>query len=123
MVLWAGVPDGVGIGVFLSPSLECACAFLLAGGGWERVCGAGGGLSRGRAVVGYILSLKKFGKSRSSICTMFININRTSFHLWRKENSVKHQKMSKYSENDCLQNFLLLFMSFLAALIVQNRHI
>ena len=31
---------------------------------------------------------------------MFINNNRASFHLWRKENLVKHQKVSKY-ENGC----------------------
>ena len=33
-------------------------------------------------------------------CTMFISTNRASFHLRRKENLVKHQKVSKY-ENDC----------------------
>ena len=32
---------------------------------------------------------------------MFIANNRASFHLWRKENLVKHQKVSKYYENDC----------------------
>ena len=32
---------------------------------------------------------------------MFISNNRLSFHLWRKENLVKHQKFSKYYENDC----------------------
>ena len=30
------------------------------------------------------------------------------FHLWWKENLVKHQKVSKYYENDYLQNFILL---------------
>ena len=30
--------------------------------------------------------------------TMFVTINRVSFHLWLKENLVKHQKVSKYYE-------------------------
>ena len=54
---------------------------------------------------------------------MFITNNRPSFHLWGKENLVKHQKLSKYYENDCLQNFLLLFMSLLTAKFVKNSHI
>ena len=33
--------------------------------------------------------------------TLFLNNNRTSFHLWWKENLVKYQKVSKYYENDC----------------------
>ena len=33
--------------------------------------------------------------------TMFINNNHASFHFWWKENLVKHQKVSKYYENDC----------------------
>ena len=32
---------------------------------------------------------------------MFININCASFHLWCKENLLKHQRASKYYENDC----------------------
>ena len=32
---------------------------------------------------------------------MFISNNPTSFHLSRKGNLVKHQKVSKYFENDC----------------------
>ena len=31
-----------------------------------------------------------------------------------------HQKVLEYYEHDCLQNFLLPFMSLLAALIVEN---
>ena len=31
---------------------------------------------------------------------MFISSNHASFYLWRKENLVKHQKASKYYEND-----------------------
>ena len=33
---------------------------------------------------------------------------------------VKHQKISEYYENDCLQNFFLLFMLLLAAPLVKN---
>ena len=54
---------------------------------------------------------------------MFINNNRASFHFWRKENFVKHQKFSKYYENDCLQNLILLFMSLLTAKFVESSHI
>ena len=32
---------------------------------------------------------------------MFISNNRTWFHLWRKKNLVKRQKVSKYCETDC----------------------
>ena len=35
---------------------------------------------------------------------------------------VKHQNLSKY-ENDCLQNFILLFMSLLTAPTVKKSHI
>ena len=43
--------------------------------------------------------------------------------IWCKENLVKHQKVSKYYENDSLQHFLLHFMSFLDAPVVENSHI
>ena len=42
------------------------------------------------------------------------------FHLWWKENLLNHQKVSEYYEHDCLQNFHLLFISLLPALIVKN---
>ena len=38
------------------------------------------------------------------VYTMFINNNRTSFHLWWKRNLVKDQKVSKYYENNCRFN-------------------
>ena len=60
---------------------------------------------------------------RQLVCTMFISNNRLSFHLWRKENLVKHRKVSKYYETDCLQNFLLLFMFLLTTKFVKNSHI
>ena len=54
---------------------------------------------------------------------MFITNERASFHLRRKENVVKHQKASKYYENDCLQKIFLLFMSLLTVPVVKNSHI
>ena len=36
---------------------------------------------------------------------------------------MNHQNFSKYFEHDCLQNFLLLLMSLLTALIVKNSHV
>ena len=32
---------------------------------------------------------------------MFITNNHPSFHLWRKENLLNHEKVSKYYEDDC----------------------
>ena len=65
----------------------------------------------------FILCIKSF------VHTMFIGNNRASFHLWRKENLVKHQKVSKYYETDCLQNFLFFCMFLLTTKIVKNSHI
>ena len=55
-------------------------------------------------------SIKLFGSLWVNL-NMFITNNRATLHLWWKENLVKHQKVSKYYENDCLKNFLVLFMS------------
>ena len=33
--------------------------------------------------------------------TIFITNNRVSFHLWRNETLIKHQKVSKYYDHDC----------------------
>ena len=49
--------------------------------------------------------------------------NRASFSLWWKENLLKHQRVSKCYDNDCLQNFLSLFMSLLPAKLVKHSHI
>ena len=35
---------------------------------------------------------------------------------------VNHQKVSKYYKNDCLDGFLLLFMSLLTVPVVRNSH-
>ena len=51
---------------------------------------------------------------------MFITNNRTSFHLWGKKNFLNDQIVSKYYEHDCLQRFVLLFISLLTDLIVKN---
>ena len=60
---------------------------------------------------------------RQLVYTMFITSNHASFNLSGKENLVKHQKVSKHYENDCLQNFLLLCMSLLTAPVIKNGHI
>ena len=60
---------------------------------------------------------------RQLVCTMFISNNHASFHLWRKGCLEKHQRVSKYFENDCLQNVLLRYMSLLIAKSVKNSHI
>ena len=54
---------------------------------------------------------------------MFITNNHFSFHLLEKESLVKHQKVSKHDDHDCLQNFNLLFMSLLTAPIVKHSQI
>ena len=54
---------------------------------------------------------------------MFLSNNPPSFPLWWKQNLVKHQQVSKYYEKDCLQIFLLLFMSLLPTKFVKNSHI
>ena len=38
---------------------------------------------------------------------------RTSLDLRQKDNLVKHQNFSKCYENDCLENFIFLFMFLL----------
>ena len=48
-----------------------------------------------------ILNLNSFGTRRQLVYNMFVSSNRASFHLWWKENLVKHQKVSKYYKNDC----------------------
>ena len=56
---------------------------------------------------------------------MFITNNHASFHLWGKENLVKHQKVSIYYEQDC--SFKLIdFFSInkqitIITIVVQNR--
>ena len=56
-------------------------------------------------------------------CTYYVFINmRASFHLWWNENLVEYWKVSTCYENDCLQNFLLLFMSLLTTPTVQNSY-
>ena len=54
---------------------------------------------------------------------MVISHNRTSFPLWLKEKLVKHQKVSKYYENDCLKKFVWLFMPLLTTRIVKKSRV
>ena len=44
---------------------------------------------------------------------MFISKNRTTFHLGQKKKLMKHRKVSKYYDTDCLQEFFFLFMFLL----------
>ena len=53
---------------------------------------------------------------------MFVTNNHDFFHLWGKKNLVKHQKVSKCYDQDCLKNFLLHFMSSLRAPIFENSN-
>ena len=61
--------------------------------------------------------------SQATHINQFITNNHASFHLWWNKNLLNHQTISQYDEHDCLQKFLLLFMSLLTAFIVQNSHI
>ena len=57
---------------------------------------------------------------RQLVYTMFISNNRASFPLWGKENLVRREKISKYYENYCIQNFVWLFISLLTATFVKD---
>ena len=46
-----------------------------------------------------------------------------SFHIWWKKKSLKHKKVSRYYEHDCLQKYPFLFMYLLTVLILKNSHI
>ena len=66
------------------------------------------------------VSLNSFDNS----CIPVYYHNQASFHLWWKENLVKHKRFSIYYDHGCLQNFLLHFISLLTVLTVKNsRHI
>ena len=52
------------------------------------------------ALRSYVLSLV-YQLVMQYLNTMCISNNRPSFHLWWKENLVKHRKVSKYYETDC----------------------
>ena len=68
---------------------------------------------------------KKNKKFKTGLMTSFILLlnNRQSFHLWRMENLVKHRKIPKYYETDCLQNFLLRYMFLIITNFVKDNHI
>ena len=67
-----------------------------------------------------IVSLKLFG---NSYIYQFIINKHALFHLWWKEHLLNPQKVSNYYEHDCLQNFILLFMSLLTVLSLKSSHI
>ena len=55
-----------------------------------------------------------------------ISATNSSFHVKQRttvNGLVKHQKVAKYFETDCVQGFLLLFIFLLAAKLVKNSHI
>ena len=54
---------------------------------------------------------------------MVISNNRASFHLRCKENFVKHERVSKYYENNWMKNFICHYVSLLTAKFVENGHI
>ena len=49
---------------------------------------------------------------------MFVTNNHNWFHMFWKTNLLKHQKVSKHYDQDCLKNFILHFMPLLRALII-----
>ena len=53
--------------------------------------------------------------------SMLISSSGTSFHLWGRKKLEKHQKVSKYYENDCVQNWVFLFITLLTAPIVEKK--
>ena len=54
---------------------------------------------------------------------MYLSNIQPSFHLWWKENLVKHGKVSRYYETDCLGNFALLFKFLFLTRFFRNSHI
>ena len=60
---------------------------------------------------------------RQHIYTTFTSNNRASFHLWWKENLVKHHQVSKYYETDCRSKWPFLRTSvtyfFISNLVAQ----
>ena len=95
---WWGVPGAPGVapcGAWPPPfsilrgCVSCALLPVMCSGG---------------AAIAHGINISSFLKSwvvGQLVYTMFISNNRTSFHLWWKENLVKHRKVSKYHETDC----------------------
>ena len=54
---------------------------------------------------------------------MLITNNHASFYFVSKQNLFKHEKVLKFYEHYCFQNFVLLFMSSLTASVVKNSHV
>ena len=58
---------------------------------------------------------------RQLVYTMFISNNGASFHLWWKENLVKHWKVSKYYETDCSKTIYYWQKLFLLTLVSHSK--
>ena len=95
---WWGVPGAPGV----APLWCLASTFFdVAGLCFMRVAAC---YVLGAAAIAHGINISTFLKSwvvGQLVYTMFISNNRTSFHLWWKENLVKHRKVSKYHETDC----------------------
>ena len=57
------------------------------------------------------------------IYTKFIINNHALLHLWWRENLLKHPKVSKYYDKDCILNLFVPFMSLLTAPFIKSTHI
>ena len=143
--VWGGLgsrggafPRAVARGVFGTGSGFRVGRRAAGGGGWFSVfrdfsASAGeafilvGSLGTGLSFYGvqtfswYFLISKATRKT--IVYTTSTSNNCPSFHLWWKGNVVKHKKVLKYYENNCLQIFFVLFMSLLTGRFVKNIHI
>ena len=59
-------------------------------------------------------------RSLQLVYTILITNNHASFQFWWKEKLIKYQKFSGYGVRDCLKNSISLFISFIAASVVEN---
>ena len=57
------------------------------------------------------------------VYTIYITNNHALFQLWLKENLIKNQKVLKYCDHYCQQNFLFLIMFLLTAPIGKFSHV
>ena len=97
--------------IFLCWPLQALCLGFprCHGGGVALLCflfgSLGGLIGRGHLRVALVLvwgSVRQL--VRQLVYTMFISNNHASCHLWWQEYLIKHQRVSKYYENDCKFN-------------------
>ena len=67
--------------------------------------------------------LSRWATPEATQTNQFITNNHASFHLWPKENLVKHEKFSQYYVLGCLRNFLFHFMLLFTVQVVKKSHI